>query len=79
MVSMIALCKTSVLSPKSIERQRVGLDMSTGAGGLNEKGGRNSAAEGITRLRRKVEKDAAARAWPATHPRKDLIDDPYGD
>ena len=45
--------------------------------GLNEK---KPAAEGITRLRQKVEKDAAAaRSWLANHPRKDLIDDPYGD
>ena len=54
--------------------------MHAGAGGLNEKGGRTPAAEGITQLRQKVEKDAAAaRSWLANHPRKDLIDDPYGD
>lgn len=45
-----------------------------------ETGGGTKAAEGITRLRRKVEKDAAAaRAWLASHPQKELIDDPYGD
>ena len=53
--------------------------MHAGAGGLNEKCGRTPAAEGITRLRQKVEKGAAARSWLANHPRKDLIDALLGD
>ena len=45
-----------------------------------ETGGGAKAAEGIGKLRKKVEKDAAAaRAWLANHPNKNLIDDPYGD
>lgn len=45
-----------------------------------ETGGGAKAAGGIGKPRKKVEKDAAAaRAWLANHPNKNLIDDPYGD